>query len=378
MNAGPISPRRAIQTLLFTVLLGFAPVSVGWEYPDQPGRSGWPQHDEVANLDAEPWNSGWSIAVDNDLLAGHDKDRDYTGGLAVTLGGKRASESALSLDPALSWLNRKLPTGAFHAVEGERPPDHSLQFGLAVFTPDIRQAGPVHDDRPYASLAWLSNSQYLLHPLGSEAFQSTLTVGLLGTSIGEWTHKAVHRLVGSDRPEGYAHQISDDGELTARYALAYHRLLASGRGERSGYDVKLMAGGSIGYLTEADVSLGIRWGRIATPWWRFYPDVADYGAQPPAAPSAGYGRGRDRYLWANFKLRARAYNALLQGQFRDSPVTWSSSDLHHLQAEVAVGLVIPLPGFDLNYAFRVQTREIRHGQQPRFVTWGGVTLSRSF
>jgi hypothetical protein len=37
-------------------------------------------------------------------------------------------------------------------------------------------------------------------------------------------HNAVHRAVGSEEPQGYDHQISAGGELTARYMLARQNL----------------------------------------------------------------------------------------------------------------------------------------------------------
>ena len=51
---------------------------------------------------------GWALVVDNDLLASEGRDRDYSGGIAVSLHGQKAATLPFSLDPALSWLNRKL------------------------------------------------------------------------------------------------------------------------------------------------------------------------------------------------------------------------------------------------------------------------------
>ena len=46
----------------------------------------------------EKQNAGWTVAFDNDLLSFADRDFDYTGGLAVTFAGKRASDWWFSLD----------------------------------------------------------------------------------------------------------------------------------------------------------------------------------------------------------------------------------------------------------------------------------------
>jgi len=39
----------------------------------------------------DPYNTGWQINTDNDLLTGQSTDRDYAGGIAVALSGKRAA-----------------------------------------------------------------------------------------------------------------------------------------------------------------------------------------------------------------------------------------------------------------------------------------------
>src|ERR1044072_2565398 len=45
------------------------------------------------------------LHIDNDLFAGRNLDRDYTGGLAITLSGTAARDGLLSLDPVLSRLD---------------------------------------------------------------------------------------------------------------------------------------------------------------------------------------------------------------------------------------------------------------------------------
>jgi len=40
----------------------------------------------------EPLNTGWALYVDNDLIVNTDNDKDYTGGIALTLSGARAKQ----------------------------------------------------------------------------------------------------------------------------------------------------------------------------------------------------------------------------------------------------------------------------------------------
>lgn len=54
----------------------------------------------------EKYNAGWTIHIDNDLLIpGSNRDQDYTGGLGITLTGRRAKENWWSIDPLLGMLD---------------------------------------------------------------------------------------------------------------------------------------------------------------------------------------------------------------------------------------------------------------------------------
>ena len=56
------------------------------------------------------WNDrasqGVRLQIDNDLFAGGDHDRDYTGGLAITISGVAARDGFLSLDPILRTIDQ--------------------------------------------------------------------------------------------------------------------------------------------------------------------------------------------------------------------------------------------------------------------------------
>lgn len=256
----------------------------------------------------EPWNSGWTLGVDNDVSSGSENDRDYAGGVTLTLSGRRARDMRVSLNPVLQWLNRKTRVDALTRNAPVTEQRHSLQFGLLLFTPqDISTSLPIRDDRPYANLLFMSNTQHTLNPIRNVMYQSTFTLGLLGTKIGELAHDATLGLTGDFKPRGYAHQISDGGEPTFRYAVTRHSLL------------------------HAESEL---------------------------------------YISAGLKLRARAYNSLLQGQFRDSAVTFSASELNHVLGEAWVGVTSKFEGFEIDYTLRFQMREIEKGRGARNLKWG--------
>jgi hypothetical protein len=324
----------------------------------------------------EPKNSGWSLHMDNDLFTPKKQDRDYTGGFAVTFAGTRAQNWPISLDPALNQINRWLTV----SDEENSLTLHSLQLGLAAFAPeDLTRSDVNNDDRPYASLVFLANSRVNLQDDGQTAIQSTLTVGVLGTRIAENLQKQIHALTESEPPKGWQHQISNGGEPTLRYTYAHQRLWLVSDGEHH-IEVKYSNEGSIGFLTEANSAISVRWGRINTPWWSFAPDRAEYFSQPTTGLLNNSATGSSElYVWAGAKVRVRAYNAFLQGQFRDSELTYSWSEIRPVLGEAWLGATKQIsPHSRLSWVWRYQSSELRSGNGDRNLLWGSILINRDF
>lgn len=207
-----------------------------------------------------------------------------------------------------------------------------------------------------------------------------MLLGLLGTNAAQQLQNAFHDLSGSDRAEGWDNQISAGGELTFRYMVSRQQILSAGPTSASrGYDWRYDLGGSVGYVTEATVGTSLRWGRLGTQWWTFDPAYGDYIHLGAPRLRSAHLRPREWFFWVGVKGRARLYNALLEGQFRDSTVTFSRSDLRILTAETAAGFTADIPDTNLRATFelRYRTREIpdADGESP---VWGRISLSRSF
>jgi hypothetical protein len=319
---------------------------------------------------------GWSLTVDNDLFGPAMSDRDYTGGVALTVSGTKTARHFWSLDPALRQMDRALLGGGRDFTRAAIL--YSAQVGLISFTPqEISASDVVADDRPYASLAYVTSARQYVYPDGRRVRQSALTLGLLGLSLAGDIHDGIHEAVGDPTPKGYPHQISSGGEPTLRYVLSDSKL----RGQRLAFgsgllETKTTAEMSLGFLTEASYAVSMRLGAIDSPWWSFNPERVDYIVQPSAVTRS---RGNEFYFWGGAKLRLRAYNAFLQGQFRDSAHTFESSDLHHVIGEAWIGFTRELgSSTSMSYAVRYQTAEINDGVGSRDPVWAGVTITHSF
>jgi hypothetical protein len=112
-------------------------------------------HAAPAGAGDEGDDAGWALFLDNDAFTAGTHDHDYTGGIALTLAGRRAQRGWLSLDPALGAANRALGVQRRRASEW-----HAQQFAVLTFTPaELQAAAPVAGDRPYASIVYVANSR---------------------------------------------------------------------------------------------------------------------------------------------------------------------------------------------------------------------------
>jgi Outer membrane protein LpxR len=326
----------------------------------------------VANDDVRRW----SVHVDDDLFSFANHDRDYTGGVTFGLTGDLARHHPLSLAAPLERVDHATRFAAWRGdstLEGE-----ALEIGLLLFTPqNLAASQPLPDDRPYANLLYAASSEVALDAERGRAFQSSLAIGVLGLPVAEAMQQAIHKLFGNTEPRGYSHQISDGGEPTFMYSVSRYRLLAQGSCLSHPYSLRLGAGASVGYLTEANLELVAR---SDAPWWSSSAASADYAGHPvigrPPAPTAR----RPRFqLEAGAKLHVRLYNAFLEGQFRHSDVAYSPHELEPVLVDLWVGVTTVFPrGFSVSYTIRHQTEEIQRGRGARSFAWGSIGIARTF
>jgi hypothetical protein len=84
-------------------------------------------------------------------------------------------------------------------------------------------------------------------------------------------------------------------------------------------------------------------------------------------------------LSGGVKVRARLYNSFIQGQFRDSEVAYSSSDVDHVLLEGWLGIdVVFKNNLAVSYILRRQTPEIETGLGARAFTWADLSIAQRF
>jgi len=315
--------------------------------------------------------ASWAISFDNDILVPGSRDQDYTYGINFTLAGNQAVNQWASLHKPLGWIDNLIGLNSqkYQGIKASK-----IEYGLFGFTPeDITQSEPIQDDRPYASLVYVSSSREHYNRSSQVSWQSTLTLGILGLSIVGDIQGRVHSLYDGDIPMGWDNQISNGGEPTARYSVSRQSLLFK---SGSGFELKSTYQGSVGYITEVSWSLSARAGKIHTPWVSFNPELASYAEK---STSGAARKVSEHYVWAGISLKARAYTVFLQGQFKDSSVTYGSDEINHGIVEAWLGYTVSLfDGYSFTYSLRGHTSELKQGSGNRNVVWGGIKLTKTF
>ncbi|MEQ8858492.1 MAG: DUF2219 family protein [Pseudomonadales bacterium] len=314
-----------------------------------------------------------ALSIDNDMFAPGGLDRDYTGG--ARMAATTAADPGM-LRPGerlLSWIDHVGALDRWSRDNEAQSVDKTFSFGLLAFAPDnLAATDPIEGERPYANLLYAAHSRFTPSPDGHSALQSTLTVGLLGAPVAEWAHQSIHRTTGATVPRGYSNQLSDGGEVTARYAAALHRFLLVRNGELD-RDVRVRIDGSAGFITGIGSSVTARIGRFNAGGWSLRSEQADYLSQAYVAPPL---RGGDWIAWASVGIQAQLHNAFLHGQFRNRGTALSRSQTRTAIAEWGVGLSWSIGrATTVDYALRGRSREVTTATGGRSMRWGSITIT---
>ena len=321
---------------------------------------------------AERYNSGWQFNMDNDLYKEDIKDLDYTAGVAFTVSGSRAQSGWLNVDPVRAWLFDRI---AVINDAGITIKKHSVQYGMLLITPlEISATEPLFDDRPFASLFYISNTELTVQPEKDRAFRSSLSIGFLGLALAGDIQKALHAATKSEEANGWDNQISAGGEPTALLTLSVqHKQSGSTR-----YQTSTHIEGNLGYSTDLNAGINWRWGRLNTPWWSFNPSHYEYMSSAATSVRGIAGSKPEFYVYAGANIKYRFYSSLLQGQFRDSVHSLASDEVEQLIASVTAGVAREF-GDNLRVGLLVRgtTPEVK-GPASRSLWWLGVAVNRAW
>lgn len=320
----------------------------------------------------EKYNSGWQLNLDNNLFQRYMKDRDYTAGIAFTATGSRAQSGWLNIDPVRAWIFDFFPINNMADAVIKK---HSVQYGLVLFTPDdITATQPILDDRPFASLFYISNTELTVHHSQNRAYRSSLSLGLLGLNVAGEVQRILHDASGSDDATGWHNQISAGGEPTAMLTLSVQQ----NQSNAENYQISTHLEANAGYSTDINAGFNWRWGRLNTPWWSFNPSHFEYIASAVTNVAGAVGSKPEFYIFAGANIKYRFYSSLLQGQFRDSVHTLGLSQVEQTLASATLGIAREFGNnLRISVFVRSTTSEIK-GVNARELWWASLVINRAW
>jgi Outer membrane protein LpxR len=382
----------------------------------------------------------FSLYVDNDSAPFVPKpgtDSDYTGGIQFTWTGESTHYILQGSRRGLDWLSGfghlhdRLCSDDGRCADGADQV-HDFLVGLTAFTPRKGEGNdadcigtpyegrhgcvlglkkPLPDDRPYASLLYFSAGRTTAG--GVWAFHSEFTLGFLGLDPAKKIQTGLHLGLTHDiAPGGWGFQISNGGEVTAGYQVLVQRLVyatAPPDLDKGRWAAELTAdvGANAGYYTKGEGGVRLRLGKLASPFWTtqrrpITPTVRTASLKERRANPPGcsflcklYAWFSDAYVWGAIGGEAWVYNALLEGQWRHSEVTFHFDDgrpvsLNRYISDFQGGLVIgshqglrlwPFPAWarDINVTYQYNgTSALFTGLHSRPHRWGGIYLGARF
>ncbi|MDH5611513.1 MAG: lipid A deacylase LpxR family protein [Gammaproteobacteria bacterium] len=315
---------------------------------------------------ADQPDSGIGLYIDQDMLVPFsNEDRDYTMGMAFEFFWAK-EEGLYPLDNLVRLTSQWL--GMDHS---NNDIVYSFMLGSVVYTPDdLSDSLPIFDDRPYSSLIYLSNKRVLTDH--RKALAAEVLIGLLGSNVAKsiqtQLHTAYRAASGSNEPvnpQGWSHQISDGGEPTMRLRLS-GSLLQPDLSMKGRWDLTTSYGLSLGYQTNLNVGVAVRAGSIKSPFWSLPFDPVNRGNFLPSVPE------QEWYVWSALRSHLIIYDALLQGQFRESDVQFSANQIERVVFDGAVGLTTGFEKSQITFSLNAKTADLKF--MSRRQIWGGLNF----
>ena len=311
---------------------------------------------------AEQQESGIGIYLDQDLFVPFtNEDRDYTMGVAF--------EFFWAKDKGLYPLDNLVrQTAELLGMENsDENIVYSFMLGTLAYTPDdLADTQPIYNDRPYSSIIYLSNKR--VRADDKNALAAEVLLGIIGTNLSREVQTGFHSLyrdiagsIEPVEPKGWSHQISDGGELTMRLRLSRSRLQFSNPGL---WDIATTVGLSLGFQTNINVSAAFRLGNIKSKFWSLPYDPVSRGNFLPDAPKSEW------YFWSAFRAHLVGYDALLQGQFRQSDVKFSSDEIEHVVYDGGLGLTFGFDKSQLTISANAKSSDLK--LTSRRQVWGSI------
>lgn len=297
----------------------------------------------------------FSLKVENDVFSGDDGH--YTNGVELIWAFEPSTDhwSRYFADAIPGWSADELDGVAY-------------RFGQQMYTPDdIGVEQLIENDRPYAGLLFggVSLFEDIPHDGWRQASSLHLDAGIVGPASGaKRTQRGYHKLIGSEEPKGWHHQLNNE----PIFNLAYERSwIFQERLPTLELEYGPSAGFALGNLyTYASSGVGVRLGK----------DLGRSFGIPSVAPAHGgqsafqARQGFSWYVFASLEGRYMAHNLLLDGNtFENS----HSVDRNEWVGDAQLGLALTWDRVQLAFTHVWRTDEFT--EQEKHDRFGSLILS---
>lgn len=297
-----------------------------------------------------------TLKIENDVFPG-GSDGHYTNGI----------EAFRAFEPAPDHWTRGL-AGAVPGWNADDLTYAAYRFGHQMYTPEeIERDALQSEDRPYAGMLFGGITLFSAEQLAGRRETSALTldIGLVGQGAGgERLQRAVHKVTGSDAPEGWDHQLKNEPFVNLGYEKRWWF-----QGQLGGLEMEYgpSAGGALGNLyTYLSTGAGVRLGQGLSR-------SPSYASVTPSSSGVQFFKADGGFGWfvyANVEGRYMAHNMLLDGNtFRDS----HSVDREEWVGDAQLGIALLWDRWQLSFANVWRSREF-HGQDGHD-QFGSLSLS---
>ena len=281
----------------------------------------------------------FTFSFENDFFVG--EDGGFTGQIGITYG----RGPFLSFDGQIPGFLNSLTKSLYIQTIPKRVHGVAYKLFQTSQTPeDITIAEFQPDQLPYAALVILQTQLYSWNASVSD--QLSVFLGFVGPlALGEESQTNIHRIIGSDLPEGWDFQL--DNEPVFRLEARRVQKLFQAYGKNLGFDVLGLGTAGVGNLrSNAEVSFAVRLGSNL----KF--SHATFSLQSDRQVNAlSLGAGNDFYVFFGGGAELVANDIVVDGNtFEDSP----SQDLENFQNSFATGVVAKFGS--LSYVFQFSSK----------------------
>ena len=278
------------------------------------------------------------ISVDEDFIniRGQGTDKAYTAGTFIDYFYKKEHHTF--------FLERWAPKAGADAIN-----IYGVGLMHLMFTPNnTKDEAPIHNDYPYAGAVLGHFSSYSYNEKKKYSFQAKIMGGMIGEASGaREIQEFVHRLTGTQQPQGWENQLPNDILLNLELAVEKQVL---------GNNFAELIGGArvyAGTMTDGLEAYAIvRTGKMK-PYFRGL--MAHTGTPPKSSRNGRW----QVYAFAKPAARFIAYNALLQGGIVLDKYKVVTPDIKRFTASLDYGLVLSHGNFGISFTQKILSAYVK-------------------